>query len=126
MKVLSIIETAYRATLEEQDDTVLWFSHSVKSAGADIDLLLQGNAANYAVRDQDASGLAFGRERQTQPPQIANDVEKLIAAGVTVYAVREDAAERGLEPADLIDGIEWIDRSRTAALIGNYRGVWYW
>jgi intracellular sulfur oxidation DsrE/DsrF family protein len=126
MKVLSIVETAYRATLEEQDDTVLWFSHSVRSAGADIDLLLQGNAANYAVRDQDASGLAFGDQRQTQPPRIANDLAKLIAAGVTVYAVREDAAARGLDPSELIDGIEWIHRSRAAALIGNYERVWYW
>lgn len=126
MKVLSIVETAYRATLEEQDDTVLWFSHSVRSAGADIDLLLQGNAANYAVREQDASGLVFGDQRQTQPPRIANDLAKLIAAGVTVYAVREDAAERGLEPSELIDGIEWIHRARAAALIGHYERVWYW
>jgi len=76
-KVSSIVATAYRATLEEQDDTILWLSHTLKGAGADLDVLLRGNAVNYAVREQDASGLAFGDRRQTQPPRLDEDVAKL-------------------------------------------------
>src|SRR6185436_3472406 len=88
MKILNIVETAYRGTLEEQDDTVLWLSRSLKNAGADLSVLLRGNAVNYAVR------------QQARPNE---DLAKLQAKGAKVYVVQEDLQERGIAPARCVN-----------------------
>lgn len=125
-KILNIVETAYRATIEEQDDTVLWLTHMLKNAGADISVLLRANAVNYAVKGQDASGLSFGEIRMTHPSEIDNDVAKLIEKGVPVYLVEEDARERGLTHKDLILGIQEIGRPQLPGLIDQHDQVWHW
>ncbi len=126
MKALNIIETAFRATLEEQDDPVVWITHAMKGAGADLAVLLRGNAVNYAVTGQDASGLAFGDRRQTQPPRLADDVAGLIGKGIDVYIVREDVDDRGLGEGDLIPGLKGIARSDLPRLLDDYDQVWHW
>ena len=125
-KVLQVIESAYRATLEEQDDTIVWITHAMKGAGADLAVLLRGNAVCYASKAQDASGLSFGDKKQTQPPRIAEDVGKLVGKGVDVYLVEEDAAERGLERTELVEGLKFVGRSGIPGLFGKYDQVWYW
>lgn len=125
-KILQIVESAYRGTLEEQDDTVIWLTHAMKAAGGDFDVLLRGNAVNYAVKGQDASGLAFGDRRQTQPPQIADDVLKLMDKGVAVYILEDDVAERGLEVNDLILGLKTVSRAGLPKLFTSYDQVWHW
>jgi sulfur relay (sulfurtransferase) DsrF/TusC family protein len=126
LKVLNIVESAYRATIEEQDDTILWTSSALKGAGADVDVLLRGNAVNYGVRGQDASGLQFGTRKQTHPPQIEDDLQRLMDLGAKVYVTTDDAAERGLERTDLIGGLEPISRSRIAKLCADYDQIWHW
>lgn len=125
-KILNIVETAYRATIEEQDDTVLWLSHMLKNAGADISILLRANAVNYAVKGQDASGLSFGEAKMAHPPEIDKDVEKMIEKGVPVYVVDEDATDRGLSDGDLIGGIKKVKRQNLPELIDQHDQVWHW
>ena len=125
-RILSIVTTAYRATLEEQDDTILWLSHALKGAGADLDVLLRGNAVNYAVRSQDASGLAFGERRQTEPPRLDEDVAKLAAKGVTVFIVDDDLRERGIGRDDVVSAVQPIARAEIASLLDRYDQVWSW
>ncbi len=125
-KILSIVETAYRATVEEQDDTVLWLTGALKNAGADISVLLSGNAVNYLVKGQDASGLSIGPVKLGNAPRIDEDVERLRQKGVTVYAIREDARDRGLDPGRVLPGIEFISRADVASVIERHDQVWYW
>ncbi len=126
MKALNVIGTAYRATLEEQDDPIVWITHAMKGAGADLDVLLRGNAVNYAVKGQDASGLAFGARKQTQPPRLADDVGGLIGKGIDVFIVGEDVADRGLEQSELIAGLKPISRGEIPRLFADYDQVWHW
>ena len=125
-KILSIVETAYRATIEEQDDTILWLNQMLKNAGADISVLLRANAVNYAVKGQDASGLSFGESKMTHPPEIDKDVEKMIQKGVPVYLVEQDVNERGLSDADFVSGIKKVKREALPELIDQHDQVWHW
>ena len=126
MRVLNIIEAAYRGTLEEQDDTIVWICHAMKGAGADLDVLLSGNAVNYAVKAQDASGLSFGGQDQTQPPQIAGDLAKLKGKGAKLYVVEDACSERGIELSELIEGLDFVPHSKLAKLFADYDQVWHW
>ncbi|MBV8337363.1 MAG: hypothetical protein JO358_18365, partial [Alphaproteobacteria bacterium] len=89
-------------------------------------VLLRGNAVNYAVRDQNAAGLAFGAWRQTQPPRLAADIASLIAKGVAVYAMAEDLAQRGLEMDDLVPGLGRVTRDNLPGLFAAHNQIWHW
>jgi DsrE/DsrF-like family len=125
-KVLAVVETAYRATLEEQDDPVLWLTQALKGAGADIHVLLRGAAVNYAVREQDASGLTFGEKAQTQPPRLERDLASLAGKGATIYVLKEDVAARGLRPEELAPALELIGRESIPALFRGFDHIWHW
>jgi hypothetical protein len=125
-RVLNIVSSAYRATLEEQDDTVLWLVHAMRAAGAGMDVVLRGNAVNYAARGQDASGLCFGDRRQTHPPRPDEQVAGLARAGAQVFVVEDDLDGRGLDRSDLVDGVTTIARKAVATLCADYEHVWHW
>lgn len=125
-KILQVIESAYRCTVEEQDDPVVWITHAMKGAGADLAVLLRGNAVNYAVKGQDATGLSLGGKAQTHPPRIDQDIAKLVGKGVDVYLVEDDASSRGLERTDLVEGIKPVSRSGLPKLFAGYDQVWHW
>src|SRR5688572_7623575 len=125
-KTLAIIESAYRATLEEQDDTAVWITHAMKGAGGDFTVLLRANAVNYAVNGQDASGIAFGAWKQSQPPKVSQDVAGLIGKGIEVVVVEEDLADRGIERSDLISGCKTTNRAGIAKLFQDHERVWHW
>ena len=125
-KILSVVERAYHGTIEEQDDTILWLSHMIKNAGGDISILLRGNAVNYGVMGQDASGLQFGDVALTVPPTLDTDVVNLIGAGVPTYVVREDLEDRGIRTEELADGLNLVGRGELADLFDSHDAIWHW
>jgi intracellular sulfur oxidation DsrE/DsrF family protein len=125
-KVLSIVETAYRATIEEQDDTVLWLTHMLKTNGLDMTVLLRANAVNYLVAGQDGSGLHIGDIVLDHAPHLDGDVKGLVDHGVPVLFVQEDLSERGITDDRLIDGVKAIGRSDLPALLGEFEHIWRW
>ena len=126
MKALQVIETGYRATLEEQDDTIVWLTHAMKGAGADLDVLIRGNGVAMAVKGQDASGLAFGDRAQKHAPHIADDIAGLVGKGVTVMIVNEDCAERGIKPDDLVGQLQSVSRADISRIFDRYDQIWHW
>src|SRR4051812_12913136 len=103
-KILNIVDTAYRATIEEQDDPAIWLAHAMQNNGGDCAVLLRASAVNYAVRAQNVAPLTFGTWKQTAPTNIPEDLRRAKEKGVRLMLVAEDAAERGLEPTDLVAG----------------------
>jgi hypothetical protein len=126
MRVLQIIEPAYRATLEEQDDTVLWFTRAIRAAGAPADVLLCCTAVNYCVRGQDAEGFRVGGWAQRHPPAIEHEITKLIEGGARVAAIAEDLAERGIHTEAILPGIEVLSRKSLGGLCAQYDRLWKW
>jgi len=125
-KILHVIETAYRATLEEQDDPIIWITHAMKGAGGDLSVVLRGDAVNYAVKGQNILPLSFGAWTQTQPPKLERDIASLVEKGVTVRVVEDDAAERGLEKSDLLPGVESLKSAAFPKLLDQFDYVWTW
>ncbi len=124
-KILTVVERAYHGTIEEQDDTILWITAMIKNAGGDLNVLLRGNAVNYALNGQDAGGLTIGGVA-LKPPTIDKDVADLIAKGVAVYAVTEDLAARGIDKTQLVKGIQLVAQKDLAKLWDSHGSVWHW
>ena len=125
-RTLHVINSAYRATLEEQDDPILWLVQAMEGAGADGTLLLCGTAVNYGVPSQDASGLAFGAREQTQSPRIAEDLVRMLARGMSIPYVSDDAMDRGLSHDELVPGLQPVEREKIADLLGRFERVFAW
>jgi sulfur relay (sulfurtransferase) DsrF/TusC family protein len=126
-KTLNIVESAYRAVMEEQDDTILWLLAAMQGAGAEHTVLLRGNAVNYAVAGQGAPGLAIGGWKQTQEPRMDSDVIDLIEnRKIPVFVVEEDLAARGIERGELVPGVQPLSSKLLPKRMAEYDLVSHW
>jgi sulfur transfer complex TusBCD TusB component (DsrH family) len=126
-KTLNIVESAYRAVMEEQDDTILWLLAAMQGAGAEHTVLLRGNAVNYAVAGQGAPGLAIGGWKQTQAPRMDRDVIDLIEnRKMLVFVVEEDLAARGIERGELVPGVQPLSSKLLPKRMAEYELISHW
>ena len=126
-KTLNIVESAYRAVMEEQDDTILWVLAAMQGAGAEHTVVLRGNAVNYAVAGQGAPGLTVGEWKQSQAPRMDKDVIDLIETRkIPVYVIEEDLAARGIEKSELVPGVKLLGSKMLPKLMGEYQIVSHW
>ena|SRR5687768_3070580 len=126
MRILNILWSGYRATLEEQDDTIVWLTHMLKTAGAEVDILLRGATANYIVEGQAASPLTFGERTQRHAPDVHGQVRELAARGVGLYVEQSDIERRGLAASPLLGDISVLEPEQLPALLSRYDQVWHW
>ena len=126
-KTLNIVESAYRAVMEEQDDTILWLLAAMQGAGAEHTVVLRGNAVNYAVSGQGVPGLTVGEWKQTQAPKMDRDVLDLMEKRkIQVYAIAEDLADRGIDGGELVAGVQLLSRSALPGIFADYEVVAHW
>jgi sulfur relay (sulfurtransferase) DsrF/TusC family protein len=126
-KSLNIVESAYRAVMEEQDDTILWLLAAMQAAGGAHTVVLRGNAVNYAIAGQGAPGLTVGEWKQTQAPRMDRDVADLIEnRKIPVYVVEEDLSERGIASSELVQGVSLVSRTRLPGFFAEYDLVSHW
>ena len=126
-KTLNIVESAYRAVMEEQDDTILWLLAAMQAAGAEHTVVLRGNAVNYAVAGQGAPGLSIGGWKQTMAPRMDNDVLDLIEKRkIPVFVIEEDLAVRGIGRGELIPGVELMSSAMLPKRMAEYEIVSHW
>jgi sulfur relay (sulfurtransferase) DsrF/TusC family protein len=126
-KTLNIIESAYRAVVEEQDDTIMWVLAAMQGAGATHTVVLRGNAVNYAVAGQGAPGLTIGEWKQTQAPRMDRDVVDLIEKRkIPVFVIEEDLATRGIQRAELVPEVKLLSAKALPQLMAEYQIVSHW
>lgn len=126
MKTLQVIDQAFRVTVEEQDDAILWLNRSMLGAGANLTVLLSGNAAIYAVLQRRQPALTLGDWRQTEPADLRGDITGLLEGGVPVHVITEDLDELGVAGRPLVEGVRPVARRDLPQLYEQADQVWHW
>ena len=126
MRTLHLLRTAYRATIEEQDDPVLWLLRSLAANGQLLDIVLCGAAVSYLAANQSSATFAIADRPLARPPDVRDDLASAVADGIGVFYVAEDARRRFLAPAQLLPGATPVALAELGDMLRRYRRVHAW
>lgn len=126
MRILSIVSTAYRATIEEQDDAALWLLLAMVKEGGQISLLLRGNAVNYALRRRAANTVPVVDLGIVSDGLPQLEIQRALSMGVDCFCVAEDVVQRGLDASLLWPGIQILEQAAVPELVERFDAVWSW
>ncbi|MFA9563943.1 MAG: hypothetical protein ACERLM_04445 [Acidimicrobiales bacterium] len=125
--LLCICDQGYRASVEEQDDTVIWMAHMLqREDNTTVALLLRGSAVNYASRAQESVGVTFGDWTQEHPADFPRDLARFRDDGGRVLALASDLPRYGLTDADLVDGVTSVGDADVVGLVAEHDIVSFW
>jgi len=123
---LSIVERAYRGSLEEQYGHIVWLTKIMHAMGAPTSILLKGDTVLYAKRSQPRLSLQLGTIKVDTLSHYESTIEELLRNDVPVYVWRDDLTRLGLATGDLVAGVRPIGHPELVGLVRQLDCVWYW
>lgn len=124
-KILSILSHTEYGNLEDSD-IGLFASAFAPVAGQHLTILLREDAVNYAVRGQDGTGIKIAGTPIQPGFLIETDLKSVNQSNIPLYAIREDLAERGIKPDEVIEGVKLMSRTELGKLVDQFDSVWNW
>lgn len=130
-KVLAILQTdPARWPGAAPSAALVAHTRALRRAGADVHLLVRGEALTYAVRGpaNDGAVRERGAARGDGGAHEGADVSlaSLLRREANVFYVDDDARAHQLGAADLVDSLKPVRSADLPALIGGYERVWHW
>ncbi|MCL4460455.1 MAG: DsrE family protein [Nitrospirae bacterium] len=124
--VLVIFEKPIYLSFEPVDPHLFATALGTADTPLEISVLLKDSGVNYAVSKQQVSLKILGQEVQEADTTPARLLAFMMEHGARVRVVEEHLTARGLDPGDLIDGVERISEGKIARLVEEHDSVIVW
>lgn len=124
--VLVIFEKPIYLSFEPVDPHLFATALGVADTSLEISVLLKDSGIHYAVSGQQVSLKILGQEiqeSQTSPAQLLSFMKQ---HGARIHIVEEHLVARGVDPGDLIEGLERIAEGDIARLVEGHDSVIVW
>lgn len=123
---LSIVERAYRGSLEEQYGHIVWLTRIMKGMGAPTALMLKGDAVMFAKHTQPRVDVKIGDLELCSLSHYESGIRDLQSSDVPVFVWRKDVERLQLNEASLVPHVQIIGDTEFLSLAARYDCIWYW